>query len=180
MHARPEAAAEVLLALIIEDEPVREHTSARYEADLQLKFTQEAYPTVFWKSPFFQLLQIAPDVALGALIGLVNFCTERWIADVMRGSAARAPGVMLQLADGEAKTFDGWWQVFDWTQENSLHNGNLFSALDALERWLTLQLDAEANVTGHIERIFQESSTAAVLGLLVNVGSTDPRCSPTH
>jgi hypothetical protein len=64
--------------------------------------------------------------------------------------------------------------VFEWTQESSYYNGNLFCALDAFERWLTLQLDGGADITGHIEQIFRESSSTAFLGLLVNVGKYRP------
>lgn len=174
MHAQPEAAAEVLLALIIEDEPEREYESSRIEIELGLEFSQEAYPTIYWKSPFFQFFHIAPQEALKALIALVNFCTERWLAEVTRSREGPVPGVTLQLADGTTKKFDGWWQVFDWTQENSAHNGNLFCAMDALERWLTLRLDAGADITDDINQILRESSSVAFLGLLINVGKYRP------
>lgn len=78
MEVRPDIAAEVLLALIVEDRPERSHN--RYEVDLGLDFPRDAYPTAFWKSAFFPFLQTAPVEALGAIIKLVNFCTERWVA----------------------------------------------------------------------------------------------------
>lgn len=46
MHVRPEAAVEVLLALIIEDEPFREYHSSRHEIELGLEFAQSAYQPV--------------------------------------------------------------------------------------------------------------------------------------
>jgi hypothetical protein len=143
MRARPELAGEVLLALIIEDQPEREYGSRRLEMDLGLDYPEDAYPTAFWKSPFFAFFHLAPETALTSFIALVNFCTERWVAEVMKGRAGAPPGITLQFADGSKKTFLGWWQVFDWPQSNdSMRSGNLFCALDALERWLTLRLDA--------------------------------------
>lgn len=174
MRARPEVAAEVLLALIIEEHPEREYGSHRHEVALGLEFAQDSYPTAFWKSPFFLFFQIAPDTALKALIALVNFCTERWLAEIMDGSEERAPGITLQMPNGDEKTFVGWWQVFDWSQESSNFNGNLFCALDALERWITLQLDACVNITSHVEQILREGTSAALIGLLVNVGKYRP------
>jgi hypothetical protein len=174
MRVHPEVAAEVLLALIIEDHPEREHGSSRHEIELGLEFAQDGYPTAFWKSPFFPFLQISPAAALKALIALVNFCTERWVAEIMEGREGPVPGLTLQMAGGEEKTFAGWWQVFDWTQTNSHHNGNLFCALDTLERWLTLQLDAGVDVTTYVEQIIREGRSAALIGLLVNVGKYRP------
>jgi hypothetical protein len=175
MRAQPELAAEVLLALIIEDQPEREYGSERFEMNLGLDYPKDAYPTAFWKSPFFPFFQLAPETALASLIALVNFCTERWVAEVMKGRTGATPGVTLQFADGSEKTFPGWWQVFGWPQSNdSMRNGNLFCALDALERWLTLRLDAGEDIAADIERIFREGNSAALVSVLLNVAKYRP------
>jgi hypothetical protein len=170
ISAKPELAAEVLLALIIEDQPEWEHGSERFETDLGLEFPEDAYPTAFWKSPFFAFLKMAPEAALASLIALVNFCTERWVAEVNKGRTNETPGVKLQFADGSNKIYLGWWQVFDWPQSNDdMRNGNLFCALDALERWLTQRLDSGENIAADIERILREGNSAAFVSVLVNV-----------
>lgn len=174
MRVQPELAAEVLLALVIEEQPEGEYASSRSEMDLGLEFCQDAYPTAFWKSPFFPFLQLAPETALTALIALLNFCTERWVAEVMNGRTGEAPGVTLQFADGSNKTFPGWWQVFGWPQSNDLRNGHLYCALDALERWLTLRLDAGEDIIADIERILREGNSAALVSLLLNVAKYRP------
>ncbi len=175
MRARPELASEVLLALIIEDQPEREYGSERFEMDLGLDYPDDAYPTAFWKSPFFAFFQIAPKTALTSLIALVNFCTERWVNEVMKGRAGAPPGVTLQFKDGSERTVHGWWHVFGWPQSNdSMRSGNLFCALDALERWLTLRLDAGEDITADIERILQEGNSAALVSVLVNVAKYRP------
>ncbi|MFQ2424760.1 hypothetical protein ACK31W_07985 [Aeromonas caviae] len=174
MRAQPELAAEVLLALIIEDQPEREYGSV-CEMNLGLKYSEGTYPTAFWKSPFFPFFQLAPEMALTSLIVLVNFCTERWVAEVMKGRTGEAPGVTLQFADGSEKTIPGWWQVFGWPQSNdSMCNGNLFCALDALERWLTLRLDAGEDITVDVERILREGNSAALVSVLLNVAKYRP------
>ncbi|MGZ9569557.1 hypothetical protein NBV64_00020 [Alcaligenes sp. DN25] len=174
MRAQPELAAEVLLALIIEDQPEREYGSAQLDMDLGLEYTQDAYPTAFWKSPFFPFLQLAPETALTSLIALVNFCTERWVAEVMKGRAGEAPAVTLRFAGGLEKTFPGWRQVFGWPQSNDLRNGNLYCALDALERWFMLRLDAGEDITADIERILREGNSAALVSVLLNVAKYRP------
>lgn len=174
MRALPELAGEVLLALIIEDQPEQEYGSDRFETDLGLAYPEDAYPTAYWKSPFFLFFQLAQETALTSLIALVNFCTERWVAEVMKGRTVAAPRVTLQFADGSEKTFLGWWQVFGWPQSNEMRNGNLFCALDALERWLTLRLDAGEDITAEIERILREGNSAALVSVLLNVAKYRP------
>lgn len=174
MGAQPELAAEVLLALIIEDEPERERRSDQLEIDLGLEYSQEAYPTAYWKSPFLPFFQLAPGTALASLIALVNFCTERWVAGVMEDPTGEFSGVALQFADGSDKTFSGGWEVFSWPQSNSISNGNLFSALDALERWLTLRLEAGEDITADIERVLREGNSAALVSVLLNVAKYRP------
>ncbi|MEI2453109.1 ATP-binding protein [Lysobacter firmicutimachus] len=174
MRAQPELAAEVLLALIIEDEPEREYRSSRSEIDLGLEFPDDAYPTAFWKSPFFAFFQLAPETALTSLIALVNFCTERWVAAVMNGRTGAPRRVTLQLADGSEKAFLGSWQVFGWPQSSDLHNGNLYCALDALERWFALRLDAGKDIATDIERILREGNSSALISVLLNVAKYRP------
>lgn len=174
MRAQPELAAEVLLALIIEDQPEREYGADRFKMDLGLEHPEDAYPTAFWKSPFFPFFQLAPETALAALIALVNFCTERWVAELMKGRTGEAFGVTLQFADGSEKTFPGWWQVFGWPQSNDLSNGNLLCALDALERWLTLRLDAGEDITADFEKMLREGNSAALVSVLLNVAKYRP------
>ena len=174
MRARPELAAEILLALIIEDQPEREYGSHRFEMALGLSYPKDAYPTAFWKSPFFVFLQLAPDIALDALIALVNFSTERWVTETMRGREGPPPGVTLQFEDGSKKAFPGRWQVFGWPQTNSMRDGSLFCALDALERWLTIQLDAGEDITAIVERLLRENNSAALASVLINVAKYRP------
>jgi hypothetical protein len=76
MRVKPELAAEVLLAAMIEDspeEPYGRRTS--WDDGLGLKFDQDSYPTAYWQSPFYAFLQIDAEAALTALLQLVEFCT---------------------------------------------------------------------------------------------------------
>ncbi|MCV0429783.1 MAG: ATP-binding protein, partial [Roseibium sp.] len=172
MQARPEVAAEVLLALVIEDEPTREHHSSRMRLDLGLEFSRDGYPTAFWKSPFFSFLKIAPDTAVGALIELVNFCTERWLDERRRKDASSCIGLLL--SDDSEKSFSGGHEVFCWPQSNDMGTGNLYCALDALERWLVLQIDTQEDVSLVLERLLREGNSVALISVLVNLSKYCP------
>ena len=175
MRTRPEVAAEILLALLIEDEPEEEYSPSRIREHLGLEYDGgDSYPTAFWKSRLFLFLQIAPDIALRTLIQLVEFCTARWLQERARQGEEKPPQTTILMRDGKEKTFFGNWKVFDWTQENSHFAGQLHSALNALEDGLTLQLDQGADVEPALERILHESSSMAFLGLLVNVAKYRP------
>ncbi|MDW3224176.1 MAG: hypothetical protein R8G34_15065 [Paracoccaceae bacterium] len=174
MRAAPAVAAEVLLALIIEDEPEFEYGRSRYEIDLGLEFASDGYPTMYWKSPFFSFLQVAEREALDALIALVDFCTQRWFEEAGKGHEGSPLGLKLQMNDGTMKLFTGTSEVFGWVHSSSNRNGNLFCALDALERWMILQLDAGVNILPIIDRLLAEGSSSAFIGLLNNIGKYRP------
>lgn len=173
MDVEPAVAAEVLLASIIEDNPKREYgRSLRPEGDLGLEHDHESYPTIFWKSPFFPFLQLQPGPALEALKQLLDFVMERWAADAPPG--VEIPSISLSLPNGETRRFSGTAQQFGWSQENSTGNGQLFCALDALERWLTLKADSGEDMAPWCDRLLALESSTAILGVLVNLGKYQP------
>jgi len=175
MRVNPAAAAEVITALHLDDNPHEDRSSEiQLEPELGFSYESDAYPTAFWKSPFFSFLEISPDAALGALIDLVNFAVERWAADQRRGPDIQAAGIELSVGNATI-TYRGDGAMFRWGQTNSMHNGTLFSALDALERWLTVRLTNGRDCTAYIERLLREGRSAAVLGVLVNVAKFEPK-----
>ena len=130
----------------------------------------DSYPTAFWKSQFFSFLNIAPDVALTTLVRL----TERWAYQRSRGGNRKPPQTILTMRDCSKKSYIGNWWVFNWTQANSASRGQLHCALNALERWITLQIEQGVDVQPHLERLLREGSSLAFVGLLVNVAKCRP------
>lgn len=170
MRSKPDVAAEVLLATIIEDSPKEEYGGRyRFDDDFGLAFDQGSYPTAYWKSPFYAFLQVNPEKALGALIALVDFCTERWDYDMKR-HGVNPFNVALTLKGGTPKEFVGNHMVFDWAKRDSTHTGQLHSALVALEKWLCDSLENGTDVSPYIERLLGTSHSVAFLGVLLNVG----------
>jgi hypothetical protein len=174
MNTRPEVAAEVLLAVLIEDSPEEEYgrhlsLNDRYG----MEFDQGSYPTAYWQSPFYVFFQIAPDIALGTLIALVDFCTERWDYERQHHGADRI-SIVLDLSGGTKKEFVGNHLVLNWSQDNSIGAGQLHCALAALEKWLCVGLDDGTDVTPSIKHLLDSSHSVAILGVLLNIGKYRP------
>lgn len=169
MYLRPEIASELLLAMLINDSPTEDYLGSSLRDDLGLEFCHSCYPTAYWKSPFFQFLQINSTIAVDTLITLVNFCTDRW-ADNYNS----APSLEFTFQDGQKNSFKGDWRVFSWSQENSTSNGQLHCALAALEKWICVKIDQEEDVESLIRKLLQSSNSIAIIGVLLDVGKYKP------
>lgn len=169
MRVAPGIAAEVLLALIVEDKPEREFDAGRhpYRERLGLDYPVDSFPTIFWKSPFWPFLQIAPDQATAALVQLAAFCTDRWTEGACGSSVALPVG-------GTDHTFVGDAHVLAWSQTISAPTGNLHCALDSLERWLVTRMNEGLDVSSRVSQLLSESQSMAILGVLINVGKHRP------
>jgi hypothetical protein len=174
MRARSDVAAEVLLASLIQDAPEESYGGSRFDEGLGLQFDMQSYPTAYWKSPFFAFLQISAGAALEALLKLTGFCTERWIAEWQKLWSGAPPSVSLVLSDDAEHQFLGGARVFAWSETNASHAGQLHSALAALERYLTLKIDAGLDVEPQLERILLTGNSVGLLGVLTNVGKYEP------
>jgi hypothetical protein len=175
MRVGPAVASEVLLAAIVEGSPEESYSRrVTLDGDLGIEHDHEAYPTAYWRSPFYTYLQIDAEAALAALHQLIEFCTERWEADARREQKSVRPKITIPCLDGTAQVFTGNFRVFCWSQANSHHIGQLASALAALERWLCDLIDRCIDITDHIANLLRRSRSVAVLGVLVNVGKYMP------
>jgi len=171
---RPETAMEVVLAALIEDEPRDDFGDSRLDRDLGLEFDTDGYPAIFWKSPFFVLLAVAQPQALDGLMRLVEFCTGRWREEETRFRGGEPWTLSLTLSDGSVKPFHGDDQVFAWAQDSDLQAAQLHCALDALERWLCIQIELDRPVEAELARLLAATTSVAVLGVLVNVAKCQP------
>ncbi|KJS14419.1 MAG: hypothetical protein VR78_10270 [Hoeflea sp. BRH_c9] len=166
-------ATEVLLACLIEDQPHTEYgQSLRIDESYGLEYDSDSYPTAFWKSPFFPYLTAQPEAALAALKQLLDFVVARWFSEAPED--AEMPALTVPISASVVRTFPGTWSHFGWSQHNSNHNGQLFSALDALERWLVLKMDAGEDISPWCERLLEMEGSTAIVGVLVNAGKHQP------
>jgi hypothetical protein len=173
MNTETAVASEVLLACIIEDQPHTEYgRSLRIDESYGLEYESDSYPTIFWKSPFFSYLATQPEAALTALKQLLDFVVARWFSDAPKD--AEMPALTVPISASVVRTFPGTWSHFGWSQHNSHSSGQLFSALDALERWLILKIDAGEDVSPWCELLLEMEGSTAIVGVLVNVGKHLP------
>ena len=54
-------------------------------------------------------------------------------------------------------------------------NGQLYSGLAALEKWLCMLVDAGTDVNAQIQTILRDCDSVATLGVLVNLGKYRPK-----
>lgn len=166
MAEKPLIAKEIILATIIEESP-REEDSERMRLNegLGLEFDNSGYPTAYWKSPFFTFFQVNGTVALDTLLTLIAFCMERW-----EGDDDNIPAFEVELSHDQKRVYKGNINVFCWSQESSLHNGQLHSALAALERWIQIQIDGGIDVTPVISQLLERSNSLSVIAVLISIG----------
>lgn len=162
-------AKELFLAVLIEESPTREDLGARYEPNLGLTSRDSPYPSTFNQSPLMAFLGVAPDVGIAAITQLVNFCSDRWAEHDVDGSPLH-----LGTSDQSVRTFIGDHHALQWSQQSSHRNGHLFAALDALERWLTMQIDRGVDVAPVVAALFRDTRSVGMLGVLVNVAKHRP------
>jgi hypothetical protein len=175
MRVRPEAAAEILLATTIEESPEERYDrSFSLEKEYGLEFGYTCHPTMYWQSPFLSFLQVNFETAIGALISLVEFCTDRWEAELRRhpefAEGGDLPHVKIVFADASSKTFVGGYSVLNWSHESSQYIGQVCCALVALEQWLYTKLDQGVDVSGYVDRIFRSTRSLGLIGVLLDVG----------
>ncbi|MDB5583421.1 MAG: hypothetical protein JWR80_8597 [Bradyrhizobium sp.] len=171
MRCAPDVAAEVLLACIIDDNPHEEFGGMHIDWRLGLDHHHDDRPTIFWNSPFFSFLSIAPEAGLTTLLDLLEFCTERWTVEE---TERPEPVLILTLADGTMKGFAGDPAVLDWSHTRRSTNSQLFMALDALERWLWLKIERGEDVDALCGQLLERSRSAAILGILADCAKSRP------
>ena len=173
MRTQPETAGEVLLALIIDDDPQDEYRSSKENLGLAPSDSR-FHPPLYCKSSFYRFLRINPEIALDSLIKLVNFCTERWESGNMCRPNSELSQLQLIFSDNSVKSFSGSRQVFFWVQSDSGDNGSLYCAIDALEHWLISCLEEKKDITGYIKKILDEGTSVALVSILLNVAKYQP------
>ncbi|MGB6875533.1 MAG: hypothetical protein WBD87_05815 [Candidatus Acidiferrales bacterium] len=175
---RPAAAAEVLLAVCIEEpKPTDPYGDrSRLFDDFGLSDWQHGYPAYYWKGPFLTFVQIAPDQGLDAIIRLVNYATQRWLEDVgvrLTEEQRAKYGLEFEFA---AKTvcWLGDANVFGWHRYLPKDGDVVEAALMALEKWLYDEVKAGRSIAQWVQQIYDRAESLAFAGVLVAVGMKYP------
>lgn len=173
MQVRPELAAEVLLAVIIDDTPTEERSDG-LDRDYGLAFDDNSDAVIYWKSAFYPFLRLNPVIALRTLIRLIDFCCERWRESLGKRTDRLHPHIILLLADGTPKKLYGNRDVVGWSYQQNMHTGQLRAAFYALERWLWERCEAGQDIGDTVDALFEQCSSVAFVPVLINVGKAHP------
>lgn len=177
MQTDAAAARETLLACLINDHPMEESGSMSWTDDIGMASDNSSDPTMFWKSPFFTYFQCDEDNGFDALHQLLAFATERW--DALGKKAGSRVIIKVPLGGRHKAIFTGPFEHFRWAQDSSYTHGQLNCAVDALERWLVMQIEKGIDVSDRCSALLQKGGSTAILGALVNVGKYRPELFKT-
>lgn len=170
---KPDAAIEVLLALLIREPlPVNPYGEGRRfggnHFSLDSSLDRDWRPGMFFHGPFLDFLRINPTKGIEAIVALVNFATERWRDDHLDEES-----VILSVA-GSERPFFGSSEAYFWYRDSVSSEGVLSSALMALEKWLYDQMDQELPVAESINQVLEMGASTALLGVLAGLGRRHP------
>lgn len=174
MKVRPDAAAEALLALLIEDQP-RERSDRAMPTErwaLESDHDDSPLPPPL-RSPFFAFLMIAPATALDAALRLIAFCMERWMEDAQRFEGEAPVPFELAFEDGPRRFF-GDQEVLQWGDTSGMGAGHLSNLFAAMEKWFCLRLDQGEDIAPELERLLADGASVAFLALTLNIGKYSP------
>lgn len=175
-HALPAVGADAMFGVAL-DLP---HTSDSFDGfGFQYQIDEHGFNrgsdlprSVFWTNgPFVAFLNASPDVALQAIIRLVNFATDR---SLELPEAARPQIAVPVRINDQTNVWRGHTRSFVW------HKGHVFGprivgcALLSLEKWFYLQMEANRPVDGHLATVVTQSRSIALAGVLVEVGKKNP------
>jgi hypothetical protein len=172
VFSAPELAAETLLALLIETpveyEEEDESDMRLLGRECQIKDHAGHYPPFWWHSSWLVFLRIKPEIAIDAILKLVNFATERRVATLQKED--RATAFITFFEDQKTYTWAGDAHVYVWYRAIWGPHA-VSSVLMSLEHWLYELLEQGQPVTEFLIRIRDGSSSLALAGLLAAVAS---------
>ena len=174
IKTNPEAASELLLAMLIDDTP--HEASSDYNLgreEMGLCGDRMGSPVAYWTSPFYMFFREAPAVALRCFIKLIKFCAEVWQEN--ETAFGRPHNYLTFALETGNRNIVGNAQIYRMAYSSGLGgNSNLACALHALERWLYDRIDAGEDISDTLESLLRECDFLAVYSVLINVGKYRP------
>lgn len=169
LRSRPEAAKEVMLALLISPrEPRSPYDSRDRLDDLDIERIINWHPAHHSVGPFELLLRESPELGVDTIAELVNFATDRAMSSRSWGDNR-----------GRIYAIPGWgeWagdvRVFCWYRDAGAPPP-VACALMAIEKWLYDKVDAGEPLESAISMITSNSRSVAFAGVLSAVACKSP------
>lgn len=175
-HLRPELAAQIILAAIIEEPQEWEDIyddGYRLDDRLGTDYTRDFYPPFYSKGPFLSFFQLAPTQALDSIIKLTDFVTDQWAKQQQK--RGDEPFSLEITFGGKTKSYRGDGHVFLWSLNQAHCPDVLVSFLMSLEQWLYSQLEKNEDISKWINHIAEHSNSLALIGVLASVAKQSPK-----
>ena len=141
-----------------------DHYGFNFEAD-------HMYPPFYTKGPFLSFLRADWNSALGLIIQLTNFATDRyaewWPYDPK-------PSVIALATPGGETSWLGNHQVYAWGRYHMNTAQVVTCALMALEKWLEEQIQANQSIVPVVQVLWQRGRSLAFAGVLISIGKRHP------
>jgi len=174
ISTNPDIAAELLLALFIDDSPHEATSDFRLmHEELGLEHDQLDGRVAYWIGPFYAFFKQDPFTAQTCFRNLVNFCGAVWAQH--EAATGRSDSFVTFRFDKELRNIVGDQTIYRIAYSSGFGRNAMFaSALHALERWLYDQIDAGKDVSDTITELLDECNFLIVYSTLVNVGKYKP------
>jgi hypothetical protein len=167
--ATPKTAQEVILALLIEESGDTDENDFALRDSLGTSLFFNWFPPLFFNGPFLYFLRNKPEEGVDLVVRFVNFVASVWVSR----NKNRSKRFIIHGAGGNTEWF-GNGDVYYWYRDQSNCPDTVVVALMALEKWLYEELDADHEVTSHLQRIISGSNNIAFAGLLSAIGRRQP------
>lgn len=175
LSALPDIATEVLFATLLDIPRAGEHPRERRHFGIDehgFDAGELRHESCFWTNgPFLTFLRIHPEVALPAIVRLVNFGTDRGLE---LGSDVRAAIEVPVTFEGKTRSWRGHQHTWLWHQGHVFGPRAVCCALLSVEKWFYLLMDAGEPLDAHIGTILRESHSIALASVLLCVGKRQP------
>ncbi|HWK27201.1 MAG TPA: hypothetical protein VNS09_11585 [Solirubrobacter sp.] len=123
------------------------------------------------RGPFLAFLKEAPEHAITVILALVKCATRAWAArERDNGNSVRT--IDIGVDDPDIWTGDAG--LLFWHRGHGHDSTVLASALMALERWLYDERDVGHDITAVLDRLFSETKSVAILGVLTELACREP------
>jgi hypothetical protein len=163
----PEKAKEIILALLIEHpRPISFNYDRHYEYDINDPI--DWFGSYYGRGPFLSFLNTHPYYGIDTIINLVDFATSQW-SNVEIYNKRKVPNLEIEFGDGK-KVFIGDSRIYFWFRSSGNPPHSISSALMALEKFLTNNIDESKNIESYIEHILKHANSICFIGLLSFIG----------
>lgn len=173
LFTNPRLGKEILLAVMI-DEPDTQYLGMNeHDPDYSIHTPIGWYPPFFLRGPFLQFLRAHPDEGIDFVIRLTDFVTHRWLENSQEIN--KKEEFLIIEKGGQPNIYYGDFYVFGWHKDVGNAPHSLVSTLMAFEQFLYEEIENSRPIGEYIEYALDNTTSLAIVGLLVAIGKYSPQ-----